>query len=171
MASFLHALPPCLIAELCDLLDVSSLERLRLVSKSFRALFDAPFLRRCRKLPIDLSRFGLGMLRRLGAVEPGMRDLTLTCVLYEFPYHYHQRPDQGYDYAHHLNLPRWRARAEAEEERRRPIDFSIETDKLWMEERRFEQQEFSGEDMCAMLTTALGEPRRPKAAILTCARC
>lgn len=170
MASLLHTLPPCLIVELCDFLDVSSLGLLRLTSKSLKILFDAPFLRLCHGLPIDLSKVGLRLLRNLAAassLESGIRDLTLTCVLYECPHPHRPGPYQCLPSAHHLSLPRWKNRAKVQSKRLRRLDFSAEADKLWMERRRTEQQKFSGEDMCVMLAAVLGELRGLKTITLT----
>lgn len=166
MDSHLQALPLCLFLEILDVLDVSSLGTLRLVSKSFKSLFEPPFLRSCRDRPIDLSKGGLGIMRCLDAVF-GIRDLTLTCVLYQFPDSCHPGCSRHYSFSEQFSMPRWRERAEAQERCRQPLDSSIEADKLWMEKRQSEQGDFSGEDMCAMLTAALSEMRGLKTVTLT----
>lgn len=166
MATPFHTLPPCLFVELLEHLDVSSLGTLRLVNRSLKALFDPPFLHPFRDGPIDLSKAGLGIMRCLDATF-GIRDLTLTCVVYQLPSSYTNRPPRNYMLVDQFRMPRWKERAEAEEKRRRPLDFSIEADKLWMEKRVAEQREFSGESMCAMLTTALRELRDLRSITLT----
>ncbi|SPN97589.1 uncharacterized protein DNG_01101 [Cephalotrichum gorgonifer] len=125
-------------------------------------------MRLCQDRPIDLSKNDLGILHQLLSVpglESSIHHLTLTCVLYEFPSL--NRQGHSGSHANQLILDRWKERAEAEKKNLRPLDFSIEADKLWAEKRLSEQQDFSGEDMCAMLTAPLCKLRSLKTITLT----
>jgi hypothetical protein len=146
MATIFDSLPPELIHEISQYLDIVTLGTLRLVSKPMKSLF-MPELHHClHDQTVDLSRQGLGRLCALATrleLAPAVRRLNFTCLYYI--------NDRESGQTTETTRRTWEAKHSI------PKASSMARNvRTWMANALAEQRGFTGKTMCSMLDKALG---------------
>ncbi|KAH8660575.1 hypothetical protein BX600DRAFT_514166 [Xylariales sp. PMI_506] len=155
MFSLLEQLPPEILSATAEYIDVVSLGSLRLVSKSCKEKFTPELLRHIETQKVDITESGLRRLCDLRFSEDlkrSIRKLHLVCL------YYHQSPSRndalsGIEITYAQDIYVVRKAGNDGSQLSRIIQ---QRERLWMADRKAQQEAFSGEAMYQLLYRALG---------------
>ena len=149
MSFSLHSLPAELLLEIGDYLDAASVCTLRLASKASNEAFTPALFRFLKVLTVDIEESVLRSLSVLSGhpvLGAAVRRLDLICL------YFIERPRETEDFRMTNDVYRKMDGYVMNDDEADPVAAER---RAWIRERKLEQAEFQGQQMCAMLTSLL----------------